>query len=238
MKRMMALNTGRARTLARMARAAVLHRLGSASERLGLRPSRSLEPYGTHVPILIGLANIRPIKRVLELGAGTYSSRLFLDRRAFPNLEQLVSYENDSAWALQVRDIFDDDRATLKVVIGPIHNALADSQLDLGSFDLVLCDDSMDATARSATIRWVAEHLAHHAVLAVHDFEVPFYRHAAEVLPHSFVFDVFNPHTGVCWGRADVSLRQLQSVRLRIKAAKDVPAADIEAWVRLLGSSV
>lgn len=59
--------------------------------------------YGSHQPALRGLARFTKICSVIEFGAGTYSTHLFLDREAFPCLETLVTVESSPEWAEKVR---------------------------------------------------------------------------------------------------------------------------------------
>jgi hypothetical protein len=56
------------------------------------------DPYASHLGLL---TRIGPgITQVLELGAGQYSTPLFLDRAVYPDLKRLVSIEPDRKWAL------------------------------------------------------------------------------------------------------------------------------------------
>ena len=50
-------------------------------------------PFATHVPLLRAVG--KGIKTVLELGAGEFSTRLFLDRTYYPDLIELVTVEQD-----------------------------------------------------------------------------------------------------------------------------------------------
>src|SRR5215213_4818969 len=115
-------------------------------------PPRAENDYATHVPILIGLAGIRRVERVLELGCGNYSTKTFLNRSAFPHLKTLQSFENDDAWANTIRtDVAHDSRCSITSVTGAMADAV--STLDLESFDLIFIDDSTTSEQRAATIR-------------------------------------------------------------------------------------
>src|SRR5690242_3885967 len=104
-------------------------------------PPRAENAYATHVPVLIGLAAIRSVRRVLEFGCGHYSTKTFLQRAAFPDLDELQSVENDRGWAETMRAATrDDPRSTVTVVDGAISAAV--STFDLEAFDLILVDDS------------------------------------------------------------------------------------------------
>lgn len=67
--------------------------------------------WGSHQPALRALAKFTKIRSVIEFGAGPYSTHLFLDREAFPDLTSLVTFEHRKDWAEKVK--VDDDRQAL-----------------------------------------------------------------------------------------------------------------------------
>jgi hypothetical protein len=154
-------------------------------------PPRALNDYATHIPILIGLAGVREIRRVLEFGCGRYSTLTFLNRSAFPRLERLESVENDAAWA----EVTNDPRWTLKLIDGEISNSV--SGLDLEQFDLILIDDSKTSAQRAATIRAVADQQPQRPWIVIHDYEIDEYRNAAHTFKHRYAFKAYNPQTGI-----------------------------------------
>lgn len=157
---------------------------------------RAKNDYATHIPILIGLARMREVRRVLEFGCGRYSTLTFLNRAAFPHLEQLYSVENDDSWAKEIQEAAkDDDRWTLQFVNKEMSEAVFD--LHLEAFDLILIDDSKTSMQRAATIRTVARKQPQHPWIVVHDFEVEEYRRAASGFAHCHRFRAYNPETGV-----------------------------------------
>lgn len=66
--------------------------------------------YGSHIPVLMTLAELKPIKKVIEFGSGKWSTSLFLDKRFFPDLVELISIENDEGWVEHVSSRISDDR--------------------------------------------------------------------------------------------------------------------------------
>ena len=66
-------------------------------------PPRAPNPYLTQAPILLAAGRWWRIRRVLEFGCGEFSTKLFLDSRYFPDLQQVESYENDPVWAERIR---------------------------------------------------------------------------------------------------------------------------------------
>ncbi|MHC4607050.1 MAG: O-methyltransferase [Planctomycetota bacterium] len=74
-------------------------------------PNDSGTGWGSHQPALRALAKFMTIIDVVEFGAGPYSTSLFLDREAFPDLKSLISFEHSRKWAEAVTR--EDDRHTL-----------------------------------------------------------------------------------------------------------------------------
>jgi hypothetical protein len=188
---------------------------------------RALNDYATHVPILIGLARLREVRRVLEFGCGRYSTLTFLNRSAFPHLERLHSVENDSAWAATIQEVAkDDDRWTLRLVNGEIAESVSD--LDLESFDLILIDDSKTSVQRGATIRAIAAKQPQRPWIVIHDYEVDEYRDAASGFKNRHRFRAYNPETGVVGNRVD-QWKTIDRV-IRTKAKLLEPDA-ISQWI-------
>ena len=68
------------------------------------------------------------VRSVLELGSGPFSTSLFLDRRVFPDLEKLTSYEDDLRWAALVAErVGTDPRLDFRVVESVSHSVPASS---------------------------------------------------------------------------------------------------------------
>jgi precorrin-6B methylase 2 len=185
---------------------------------------RARNDYATHIPILIGLARLRAIRRVLEFGCGHYSTLTFLNASAFPDLERLHSIENDDAWATTIQEAAKDDpRWTLQLVSGEICESIP----DLESFDLILIDDSKTSAQRAATIRAVAAKQPQHPWIVIHDFEVDEYRDAASAFKHRHRFRAYNPETGVV-ANSSLNVRALN--RSIQQHAKSLDPDNITAW--------
>jgi hypothetical protein len=214
---------------------AIAHR---AAEKLRGVPDRAENPYATHLPVLLALARLLDVKRVLEFGCGDFSTGTFLDRRAFPKLERLESYENDAEWAKRVRDAAQDDpRLDLRVTRGAIADAAKAAAIE--DFDLILVDDSIEAPLRIATLTTVAQRRPMRAAVVVHDFELPFYREPTGAFRHRFRFTPLNPNTGVAWNHdrlREADLKRLVSV---VRKHRDrIKVDDRAAWVELIEREV
>jgi CheY-like chemotaxis protein len=194
---------------------------------------RARNDYATHVPIIIGLARVREIKNVLELGCGYYSTLTFLNRKAFPYLERLQSVENDASWAEIVAEIArSNERSTLTFAEGEIADAIAN--IDLEQFDLILVDDSKTAAQRSETIRAISAKEPRRPWIAIHDFEVSDYRRAAANFRQKYAFKIYNPWTGLVWN----GLTETRTMRALERSLKDhsktLEPDDVKGWINAL----
>jgi hypothetical protein len=170
---------------------------------------------------------MREIRSVLEFGCGRYSTLTFLNRAAFPHLEQLHSIENDSAWSETIHNLATaDDRWTLQLIDGEIAEAVSD--VDLERFDLILIDDSKTSAERAATINAVARKRPQRPWIAIHDFEVGEYQQAASAFQRRYKFRAYTPKTGLI-SNSSVDIRSLK--RLLKTNARVLPPDDIQAWL-------
>lgn len=140
------------------------------------------DPYSTHLPILRALSEALPLRRVIEFGAGAHSTPFFLGLR----LERFVSIEPDEKWANQKAEVRPEWTGSL------------------AEFDLVLIDDGLNATERTATIERVLGE-KDHPLAVIHDAEV--YNDLIVGAGYHFVFRFETPHTALCWpSRPDLDL--------------------------------
>lgn len=196
-------------------------------------PPRASNDYATHVPVLVGLAALRRIERVLELGCGNYSTKTFLNRSAFPHLKELRSLDNDPLWARTVRSGVDDSRCTIVLTDGAVAGAV--SNMDLDYFDLVFVDDSTTSEQRTATIRSLSALHPKNPWLIIHDYEVEDYQRAAAGFVHKFIFNAYNPATGLVFNSKNERATDLRQLNHRIKVSRQLlQPDDVAGWLRLL----
>jgi hypothetical protein len=65
--------------------------------------------HASHVPLLVNLAFMFNIETVVEIGSGPISTRLFLDKRYFRELDSIISYEHREGWYKKVKSLIGDD---------------------------------------------------------------------------------------------------------------------------------
>lgn len=194
-------------------------------------PARAPNPYFTHVPILLAAGRWWRIRRVLEFGCGEFSTKLFLDSRRFPDLQQLESYENDPVWAERIRQHFGvDPRLNLHLVDGAVAKQV--EGLDLEGFDLILIDDSTSGRERCDTIRAVAAAQPQRAIVIIHDFEYLPYREAASSFRHRYRFTGMNPNIGMVWNGASVRRQSLRVLNRTLR--QNVHKLEFDEWSSIL----
>ena len=139
----------------------------------------------THAPVLRHLARHLRIRRVTEFGSGDYSTPIFLDREAFPDLEALVSWDSDAEWLARVRErCGGDPRLTLKLA--------PEREFVWEPADLFFMD-SATAPGRVALLALAPPD----ALVVLHDAELECYADAQAAFAHRLVFTGLTPHTAV-----------------------------------------
>ena len=194
-------------------------------------PPRNATDYATHVPILVGVGCSLGIAKILEFGAGFYSTLTFLNRTAFPGVTSICTIESDSDWISKVYAAAKDDpRLRIRHVPEPIESILP--ELDLADYDLVLVDSSTEAERRAALIRQLANQSTGTGLIVIHDFEIDLYRRAAKGFLNRVDYSAFNPCTGVLWhAKRDGEKKVLKGIRGIISThAKALAPDDVESW--------
>jgi len=167
---------------------------------------------GSHIPVFVLLAQLRPIRRLLELGSGCFSSPMFQDDVVFPDLTHLDVLENGEAWYYEAvrREFFTDPwpGCRLHYEEGVPMAKLAAPFLHYHDYDVVFIDDSVTVDARVDTIAFVTSQTRAPIVVA-HDFEEPSYRDAVQGDWRRSVFTHATPHTAVLWRERFVNLDEL-----------------------------
>jgi len=78
---------------------------------------KNIQRHGTHVPILRAISHNFCIRTVVEFGCGLFSSKTFLNRKYFPYLKNLYSYEVNQKWIDKIRVVVDNDDRWAPILI-------------------------------------------------------------------------------------------------------------------------
>ncbi len=172
-------------------------------------PPPADEGYGSHAGALRAIARALPVKTVVEYGSGRYSTPLFLDRGAFPDLERLLSVESDRSWIEDTRRACGaDPRLELRwCPIGAVHEYGADPA------DLVLIDcDTVEGDRHDygPRLKLLAKYATdpRAVVVVVHDSNFASIHPAVQAAPFAFkavYVPPFGPHTAILSNAVDVA---------------------------------
>ena len=189
------------------------------------------QDYASHLPILIGLGSRLKIRRILELGAGDYSTSAFLNYSIFPYLIELVSVEDNPEWAQKVQIHHPGARLRMAASEADIR--------DYSLFDLIFVD-SVSAPARVESLnKFMA--LAHlPGIVVVHDTEVPTYHEAISRFPYKYEFKVFEPETSVLWrdsSKSDSLGPTLNEIDSIIHSNSTINPDRIDEWLKIFAPS-
>ena len=167
-----------------------------------------IDGWSSHLPILKRIAEKYKIERILELGIGKYSTKIFNDKEAFPDLIELVSVEDNPEWVTKVSSEI-PMRADIKMelIIAEKDKTFKEvNKMDLSRFDLIFIDDSKSMNARRNTIRTISNKKPD-CIVVIHDFHVPRYQEVAKYHYISKIDNHFKPNpvsTGVMSNKIDI----------------------------------
>ena len=184
--------------------------------------------HASHIPFLVGVGAAFPIREVVEFGSGLYSTPLFLNKRAFPKVERVISSEPDSEWRDKVRVACDDDDRLTLMDKEPEFLALA-------FVDLIFVDNGPEQH-KIDTIRWMSLASTHNTIVVVHDAETASYRREIDKFQTKFISEKFNPGTAICTN-ANFGEKFASEFHLIERLVQDkmfrIPVDDVNAWIEV-----
>lgn len=153
--------------------------------------SQVVDAYATHLPVLKAIGAHLPIERVLEFGAGKYSTLTFLDTAIYPDLTSIVTVETDGHWR---RIAYEWQVDEPRLLVTP---NTGDAWAVWTSVDLIFIDDGHADIQRIATIEIISK-TRPSALVVIHDFEHLPYQQAAD-FDHCWIYDRESPCTALLW---------------------------------------
>jgi hypothetical protein len=146
----------------------------------------------SHVPVLSLLPKLYEIKRVLEFGSGEMSTALFLDKVIYPDLQELVSIEEDPEWMVKTSTMVCGEKRIKLLSSAPAY---------LYGYDLIFIDGPQSAARRIKTIKyvmWQPNQTLLPCPIVIHDIEYKPYKEQLnkKYYDHAFTF-CKSPMTGV-----------------------------------------
>lgn len=170
--------------------------------------------YNSHVPLLKKIAELVKINKVLELGSGGYSTKLFLDKEAFPDLTKLISYEDSEEWFDMLGREIVDKRFDYLFIDGGIHNH--HDMINSSGFDLIFIDNGVNKKQRIATIQEISKRKPK-SIVVIHDCDYKEYVEAAD-FDNKFIYKA-NADVGVFWN-GNHKIKSIKKVKWNLTGNK------------------
>lgn len=181
----------------------------------------------SHLPVLALAARVAPIRKVVEFGSGRFSTRAFLDRRLFPDLESLTSYEDDEKWAQRARELVSPDT---RWALRPVSDTGASARLiyagGVSGADLVLVDNGRDRASKRGVLVEALFRTDFAGLVLLHDADDKMNRNALSVFPNCRLFAPARGHPTT----AAMSIAEGPVVALRQAA----PDTHVPTWLDLI----
>jgi LmbE family N-acetylglucosaminyl deacetylase len=177
------------------------------------------------MPVLIGLSRMYKPRRILEFGAGQYSTPLFLNREVFSEVELLHSLENGSTWKPRLEELAaGDSRLKLSFTDAPLDKLVPG--LNFADYDLVFVDDN------PRSHQAVADHCVPSNVIIIHDYNEVQYHPDHSPCDHLYESQAMWPSTAIFWNQGWISQKRLENMDWRIRHHAGETA--IDDWVKWL----
>lgn len=194
-----------------------------------------INPYGSHIPILISIMNNFNIRSVLETGSGLNSTMIFLEK--YNGIEILHSVENDFSWFKKMRNItssFSNYKLTHTLAIDNYLSVFLSNNL----YDLIFIDDSCDYEDRIRTIEICLS--KEFDTYIIHDYDYKPYRLKVESMirfsKEKYYIEIvhsFYPHTAVI--TKDFSIYQkVKTHQTLYKKNQRIEASNFDFWNKTL----
>jgi predicted O-methyltransferase YrrM len=191
----------------------------------------SSDPYATHKPVLIAIANIFGCENILELGSGCNSTTIWDNRYCFPNIRSVTSLEDSQEWFDQVKfKIKSDSIVNLQLVDSVPESA---GKINIDNFDMIFIDDSVNLKDRALSIKNIVNRCNREAIIVIHDFENKKYQGSIRA-PWQFVeFSHTLPMTGVAF-TGDNKMKLIERTADFIRENSDIAFSNIDNWRDIL----
>jgi hypothetical protein len=178
-------------------------------------------PYRTHLPILCALENLYKFKNVLELGSGSYSTIAFLDKKLFPNIKKITSYEDNYIWYKKINNkIKKNNKLQLIYSKNKIENVV--QKINLNTYDLIFVDNSMKDENRIKTIENIIKKKLLKQIIVIHDFEHYPYRFVSKKIFYKYRFKCLSPNTGILCNENILNIKYLKEIDKKLRCFRNI----------------
>lgn len=174
----------------------------------------------SHVPVLTLIPKYFHITRVLDIGSGSMSTPLFLNKNIYPDLKDLVSVEENKEWFIKTNRLFGaDEKLTL----------LTSTPAALYNYDLIFVDGPQNIEKRIRTIGYVMREVIK-PIIVVHDIENKLYKKQVNKDYNEYLFSfIKSPATGV-YSREELPTKSFIKYNKLMHQHFDEFQEDAEKW--------
>lgn len=185
----------------------------------------------SHIPVIVLMSLLFPVRKVLECGSGLISTLVFCDTKIYSEIEQFDSLENGSLnYANNVCASMGSHKSGYKLHYSFVKMTKFVNNFDINLYDLVLLDDSDSLEDRAATIYNVTKK-ANRPIILIHDFEQKLYQQAVQSEFRKFVFDTVEPFTAVLWKKeSELVESKDEFIRKVFTSFKELIAREMERY--------
>lgn len=185
-------------------------------------PLRDKSPYRTHLPVLCALEKIYKFKNILELGSGFYSTQIFCDKKLFPNIRKITSYEDNYNWYKLIKNkIKKKKKLNLIYTKNKIENIIR--KINLENYDLILVDNSNNAISRIKTIKHIIQKKILKPIIVIHDFEYYPYRLVSKKISYQYRFKCLTPNTGILQNKKNYfKIKRLKKIDTKLRCFQNI----------------
>ena len=174
----------------------------------------------SHIPVLTLIPKYFHITKVLEIGSGGMSTPLFLNKNIYPDLQELVSVEEDVEWLNKTNKLYSkNEKLTL----------LTSTPASLYHYDLIFVDGPQSAIKRAKVIHYVMRELIK-PLIVVHDIENRLYKKQINKEYNEYLFNfIKSPMTGI-YSREEIPVKTFIKFDKLMYKYFDEFQEDAEKW--------
>jgi hypothetical protein len=189
------------------------------------------EDHASHLPFLIGVGAYFTIRSVFEFGSGTYSTPLFLNKKAFPKVEEVVSVELDCEWRKKVRNVCGEDNRLSMLEKDPSIRSFRD--LDIACIDLIFVDNGPEQH-KIETIQWMSQACITDVLVVVHDAEHVPYRAEIDKFQSKLVSEKYNPGVALCSNAScGMFTPNFFEIEAKVSSNYHLAVTDVQSWIEV-----
>lgn len=199
------------------------------------KKNKQIDPYGSHIPVLITIMNNFEINHILETGSGLNSTIMLLEK--YKNIITLHSIENDINWFHRMNVMTSSYFNSKLTYVNNVASYLKSNERNC-KYQLVIIDDSQDFLNRLESIDACFQ--LDVETYLIHDYDfVPYRKRTKKNIRLSkytfyvFIVHAFYPHTAVVTRSLEI-FKKVKTFGKIYKANRNIDSSNIDFWISIL----